>query len=111
MRKLFLPIFVVATLMFAYAPIMIADAPYESTMLLVQKIFYFHVPAWFVMFTAIFISGICSAHLPVQGRSPGRPDCAGGRGDRGHLRIDGTGHRPALGAQGVGRLVAVGRHA
>ena len=29
--------------MFAYAPFMIMNAPYESTMGLVQKIFYFHV--------------------------------------------------------------------
>jgi heme exporter protein C len=67
MRKLFMPIFALATLMFAYAPIMIANAPYESTMLLVQKIFYFHVPAWFVMFTAIFISGIWSAIYLFRG--------------------------------------------
>jgi heme exporter protein C len=60
MRKLFIPIFVIATLMFAYAPIMIANAPYESTMLLVQKIFYFHVPSWFAMFTAIGICGVAS---------------------------------------------------
>ena len=33
----------VAAAMFAYAPFMILDAPYESTMGLVQKIFYFHV--------------------------------------------------------------------
>ena len=32
--------------MFAYAPFMIIEAPYESTMGLVQKIFYFHVPSW-----------------------------------------------------------------
>ena len=54
----------VAVLMFAWAPLMIAWAPYESTMGLVQKVFYFHVPAWFVMFLAIFVSGIASAvHL------------------------------------------------
>ena len=36
--------------MFVYAPLIIAGAPYESTMGLVQKIFYFHVPAWIAMF-------------------------------------------------------------
>ena len=61
MRKLFAPLTVVVALMFAYAPVMIADAPYEATMGLVQKIFYFHVPTWFVMFTAVFICGIESA--------------------------------------------------
>jgi heme exporter protein C len=39
----------------------IAQAPYESTMGLVQKIFYFHVPSWFAMFTAVFVCGIQSA--------------------------------------------------
>src|SRR5262249_28219558 len=51
----------VAAAMFAYAPIMIANAPFEQTMGLVQKIFYFHVPSWFAMFTAVFICGIQSA--------------------------------------------------
>jgi heme exporter protein C len=54
--------------MFAAAPFVIANAPYESTMLLVQKIFYFHAPAWFVMFTAIFVSGIYSAIYLFKGR-------------------------------------------
>ncbi len=55
---------VLAAAMFAYAPIMIANAPFESTMGLVQKIFYFHVPSWFAMFTGAFICGYASAvHL------------------------------------------------
>ncbi len=61
MRKIFTPLLVVTTAMFAYTPIMIANAPYESTMGLVQKIFYFHVPSWFAMFTAVFLCGIESA--------------------------------------------------
>ena len=64
MRRLFTPFTVLVALMFVYAPVMIANAPYESTMGLVQKIFYFHVPAWMAMFTAVFICGIGSAvHL------------------------------------------------
>ncbi len=51
---------VVAAVMFATAPILIANAPNEATMGLVAKIFYIHVPAWFVMFLAIFICGIAS---------------------------------------------------
>jgi hypothetical protein len=39
MQKLFLPLVVLTAAMFAYAPVMIANAPYESTMLMVQKIF------------------------------------------------------------------------
>ena len=53
MRKLFTPLALVTALMLAYSPVMIANAPYESTMGLVQKIFYYHVPSWFVMFTAV----------------------------------------------------------
>src|SRR6059058_794974 len=40
---------------------MIASAPYESTMGLVQKIFYYHAPSWFAMFTGVFVCGIASA--------------------------------------------------
>ncbi|HEX7138538.1 MAG TPA: cytochrome c biogenesis protein CcsA [Vicinamibacterales bacterium] len=61
MKKLFVPLLVVTTAMFAIAPILIANAPYESTMGLVQKIFYFHVPSWFAMFTAVFLCGVESA--------------------------------------------------
>jgi heme exporter protein C len=58
MKKAFLPLLIVATLMFAYAPVMIAQAKFESTMFLLQKIMYFHVPSWFAMFTAIGISAL-----------------------------------------------------
>jgi heme exporter protein C len=68
MRKFFAPLLIVTTLLLAYAPVMIADALYESTMGLVQKIFYFHVPSWFAMFTAVFVSGIASAVYLFKGR-------------------------------------------
>ena len=58
MRKMFAPLLALTALMFVGAPFMIASAPYESTMLLVQKIFYFHVPSWFAMFTGVFVAGI-----------------------------------------------------
>jgi heme exporter protein C len=61
MRRLFVPLAVIAGAMFAYSPIVIADASYESTMGLVQKIFYYHVPSWMAMFTAVFTCGIASA--------------------------------------------------
>src|SRR3954449_5539535 len=64
MRKAFGPLAVLAAAMFVGAPIMVARAPYESSMGLVQKIFYFHVPSWFAMFTAIGICGAASlVHL------------------------------------------------
>jgi heme exporter protein C len=61
MKKLFPVLLLVVAAMFAYAPVMIHSAPYESTMGLVQKIFYFHVPSWIVMFTSAFVCGIASA--------------------------------------------------
>ena len=51
---------IIGAAMFAAAPIIIANAPNEATMGLVYKIVYFHVPAWIVMFLAIFVCGIAS---------------------------------------------------
>src|SRR6476659_1963774 len=55
--------------MFAVAPVLIMQAPYESTMGLVQKIFYFHFPSWLVMFSAAFICGIGGAVYLFTGRA------------------------------------------
>jgi heme exporter protein C len=52
-----LPVFA-GLAMFAAAPFLIAEAPYESTMGLVQKIFYFHAPSGITMFVSAFVSGI-----------------------------------------------------
>jgi heme exporter protein C len=68
MRKFFTPLLILTTLMFALAPVVIANALFESTMGLVQKIFYFHVPSWFAMFTAVFVCGIASAVYLFKGR-------------------------------------------
>jgi heme exporter protein C len=69
MRTLFLPTILFAAVMFVAAPWLIDNAPTESTMGFVQKIFYFHVPAWFVMFTAVFVCGIAGA-VHVFRRNP-----------------------------------------
>jgi heme exporter protein C len=61
LNRLFFPMVAVTAAMFAYAPFMILGAPYESTMGLVQKIFYFHVPAAMTLFAAAIVSGIGSA--------------------------------------------------
>jgi heme exporter protein C len=68
MRNLFLPLTVLTAAMFAYAPVAIAGAPYESTMLLIQKIFYFHVPAWMAMYAGIAVCGIASVIYLFKGR-------------------------------------------
>lgn len=60
---------VIAAVMFAAAPALIAGAPYESTMGLIQKIFYFHVPAALTMFLATFVCGIASMRYLVKGRA------------------------------------------
>ena len=67
MRKLFAPLVIVTAVMFAYAPVVIANAPYESTMGLVQKIFYFHVPSWIAMFSAVVVCGVASAIYLFKG--------------------------------------------
>lgn len=67
MRKAFLPLVVAAAAMFVYAPIAIARAPYESTMLLVQKIFYFHFATWMAVTAALVVCGIASAVFLFKG--------------------------------------------
>jgi len=60
-RRLFPVLTAVSLLLFVTAPIIIVRAPYESTMGLVQKIFYFHFPSWMAMFLSVFILGVASA--------------------------------------------------
>jgi heme exporter protein C len=67
MPRWFAPLTIVVAAMFAYAPISIANAPIESTMLLVQKIFYFHVPSWFVMFSGAFLCAGASIRYLTKG--------------------------------------------
>ena len=56
------PVFLVlAAAMFIYAPFLIKDAPVESTMGIVQKIFYYHVPSAMMTFLAAFFCGTASA--------------------------------------------------
>jgi heme exporter protein C len=64
------PVFlIVALVMLVRAPYMIGGAPYESTMGLVQKIFYFHVPSAIMTFLSAFVCGIASAwYLARRGR-------------------------------------------
>lgn len=59
---------VVAAVMYARAPFMIYDAPMESTMGLIQKIFYFHVPSAAATFLGAFVCGAASSVF-LWGRS------------------------------------------
>jgi len=67
MKKLFLPVALLAAAMFAYAPFRIDDAPYQSTMLVVQKIFYFHFATWMAVTAGLVICGVASALYLFKG--------------------------------------------
>ena len=60
MPNWFMPLAVVCGLMFAVSPILIAGAPYESTMGLVQKIFYVHLPSAFMFLGGALLCGYAS---------------------------------------------------
>jgi heme exporter protein C len=60
-RRAFAALVVLTAVMFAYAPVAIAKAPYESSMLLLQKIMYFHVASWVALTAAISVCGVASA--------------------------------------------------
>jgi heme exporter protein C len=51
----------IALAMFVRAPYLIGAAPEESTMGLIQKIFYFHVPAAATAMLSAFVCGLASA--------------------------------------------------
>jgi hypothetical protein len=58
----FVPAAVVCGLMFVVSPVLIANTPYEATMGLVQKIFYYHLPSAFMF---LLWRDSCAA-LPVR---------------------------------------------
>ena len=60
---------VIIAAMFAAAPWVINAAPYESTMGLVYKIFFFHMPSAWIFLLAAIISGVYSAMF-LFGRKP-----------------------------------------
>ena len=68
MTRSFTPLTIIIAAMFALAPVLIVGAPYESSMGLVQKIFYFHFPSWMAMFTATAVCGVASARVLFMGR-------------------------------------------
>lgn len=67
MPKWFMPAAVVCAVMFVVSPLLIANAPYESTMGLVQKIFYYHVPAGMMMLLSAVVCGIASLRFIFTG--------------------------------------------
>ena len=69
MRKAFPLLLGVAGLIFLTAPSVIARAPFESTMGLVQKIFYFHMPPAMLMLLSAIFCGLMSALYLVKRRA------------------------------------------
>jgi heme exporter protein C len=67
MPKWFTPLAIVCAVMFAVSPVLIANAPYESTMGLVQKIFYVHLPAAWVFLLGAVVCGIASVRFLISG--------------------------------------------
>ena len=97
----------VCAAMFAVSPFVIANAPYESTMGLVQKIFYYHMPsAWMFLIGGDRLRRRERAlPSPAIRATIARP---GGGGAGGAVRPAHAGHRSAVGAEGVGHVVGVG---
>jgi heme exporter protein C len=69
MPKWFQPAVLVCGLMFAATPFVIANAPYESTMGLVQKMFYYHMPSAWMFLGASIVCGIASVRFLASGDS------------------------------------------
>jgi heme exporter protein C len=69
LNRLFVPALVAGFALVTTAPLLIAAAPFEATMGLVQKIFYFHFPAWMVMFLATAVCGLASVQYLIT-RAP-----------------------------------------
>jgi heme exporter protein C len=63
MPPYFRPLAVVCFLMFVISPVLIANAPFESTMGLVQKIFYYHMPAASVFLFSALVCGYASVRF------------------------------------------------
>jgi heme exporter protein C len=68
MRKAFVPLLAIAGFIFMTAPILIARARFESTMGLVQKIFYFHMPPAMLMLLSAIFCGLVSAVYLIKKR-------------------------------------------
>ena len=61
MTRFLTPLAFLLMMLFAAAPVVVAYTPFEQTMGLVQKIFYYHVPSAMMMFISAFVCGIASA--------------------------------------------------
>ena len=67
MPKWFTPAAALCGLMFAVSPLLIANAPFESTMGMVQKISYYHMPSAWVFLIAAVVCGVASVRYLFRG--------------------------------------------
>ena len=67
MPKWFTPTAVLCGLMFAVSPLLIANAPFESTRGMVQKISYYHMPAAWIFLIAAIVCGVASIRYLFRG--------------------------------------------
>jgi heme exporter protein C len=65
MPRWFKPLAIVCFLMFVGSPALIVNAPFESTMGLVQKIFYYHMPAASVFLLSALVCGYASVRFLI----------------------------------------------
>jgi heme exporter protein C len=66
MPRWFTPLSVVCVVMFVVSPLLIANAPFEATMGLVQKIFYYHMPAASMFLLSALVCGYASVRFLVR---------------------------------------------
>jgi heme exporter protein C len=69
MPKWFSPAAIVCGVLFVASPFVIANAPFESELGLVQKIFYYHMPSAWMFLIAAMICGIASVRFLATGDS------------------------------------------
>jgi len=69
MPKWFQPAILVCGAMFAASPFVVANAPYDSTMGLVYKIFFYHMPSAWMFLGASIVCGIASVRFLASGNS------------------------------------------
>jgi heme exporter protein C len=67
MPKWFAPAAIVCGVLFAATPFVIANAPFESEMGLVQKIFYYHMPSAWMFLIAAVVCGVSSVRFLATG--------------------------------------------
>ena len=65
MPKWFVPAAIVCAVMFAATPIVIANAPFESTMGLVFKIFFYHMPSAWMFLLGGIVCGVASVRYLI----------------------------------------------